>query len=59
MSHRIPYTATFPDGSQLLVTRWINDDGSEHSDAARRAKRDDVWGPPVPLELAESEREFR
>lgn len=57
MSHTIPFTATFPDGSQLLVTRYIADDGTTHETAARRTARHEVWGPPVPIELAESERD--
>ena len=56
MSHVIPFTATFPDGSQLLITRYIADDGTEYETAARRSKRDEVWGPPTRIELAESER---
>lgn len=57
MSYTIPFTATFPDGSQLLIQRHIADDGTEYETAARRGARHETWGPPVPIELAESERD--
>lgn len=40
--------ATFPDGSQVLITDWP--DGT--TDVAKRRERWAVWGPPVRLEEA-------
>lgn len=57
MSHAIPYTATLPDGRQLLFTRWLGDDGTEYWTVADRLERHHSWGPPQPVELAESERD--
>ena len=52
-ANRHLYVGTFPDGSQLMVERWLNEDGSEREvTAATRpvADRSVVWGPPVTLE---------
>lgn len=57
MSHTIPFTATFPDGSQLLIMRHIADDGTEYETAARRGASHETWGPPVRIELGPSEKD--
>lgn len=43
--HRVPHqvVATFPDGSQVLVTEWL----SGEFDVARREHSGAVWGPPA------------
>jgi hypothetical protein len=49
---RIVYTGTFPDGSQLMISRYVDDDGAEVLEAATRpvADRAVVWSPPIDLE---------
>lgn len=47
------YVGTFPDGSQLMVERWLNPDGTERAvTAATRPVADTVvvWGPPIHLD---------
>jgi hypothetical protein len=51
MSEAYPFVAVFADGSEVLVTEWIDDNGDRTGFTA--AKRDDtrqVWGPPIQLE---------
>lgn len=47
---RIVYTGTFPDGSQLMISRYLVD-GGEILEAATRPVADTsvVWGPPIEL----------
>jgi len=57
MSDRIVYVGTFPDGTQLMVERYVNRYGEEQMmTAATRpeANRSVVWGPPVTLHREES-----
>jgi hypothetical protein len=52
-ANRLLYVGTFPDGSQLMVERWLdeNDDEVEVTAATRPvADRSVVWGPPIRLE---------
>lgn len=50
MERRRIYIGTFPDGSQILVNRWIDEDGNETSvDAATRPNVGWSWGPPITL----------
>jgi hypothetical protein len=52
MSKRVVYLGTFPDGSQLMIERFLDDDGNEvQVSAATRptADRGVVWGPPTLL----------
>ena len=47
------WVGTFPDGSQLMVERWFNSDGSERAVTAAMRPRADTsvtWGPPITLE---------
>ena len=50
-SHRI-FVGTFDDGSQLLITQWLNADGTIRSTTAATRPHADpriVWGPPIEL----------
>lgn len=52
----VPFIATYPDGSQVLVARTFHDDGVTTETVATRPHAAAVWGPPVELMLAPSER---
>lgn len=50
MSERVVYTGTFPDGSQLMIERFLDDDGNEELvNAATRADSRQTWSPPTEL----------
>jgi hypothetical protein len=58
MNTRIVYHGEWPDGSELMIERWIDDDGNEVSvTASVKESRTDgwsgsglrVWGPPLTL----------
>lgn len=50
-TRRTVYVGTFPDGSQIMVNRWLNNVGSElRAEAATRPSPGATWGPPIPLD---------
>lgn len=51
-SRELTRVATFPDGSQMMINEWTDDQGVEHANVARRHDQWAVWGPPVNLEVA-------
>ena len=55
MSNRVVYVGTYPDGSKLMVERWLDDEGNELSVQAAVKPVPAVygtttWGPPMQLE---------
>lgn len=52
MSQRHVYTATMPDGTELMVEWFTDDDGKETGVFAATRERPEaqlVWGPPTRL----------
>lgn len=48
----VTYVGTFPDGSQLMVQRFLDDFGQDLEVVAAtrpRADRSIVWSPPIVL----------
>lgn len=51
--HYRPYLATRDDGSQILVSVFVDDAGRlESIQVAERPDRFDAWRPPLPIKEA-------
>jgi hypothetical protein len=46
---RVVYTGTFPDGSQIMVERFLTDGDEVAVNVAVRGHSGETWGPPTQL----------